>query len=93
MGLKRGYCKETVQIMGILKQSSEESVWMKVGSDGVTMLHYLCRDSSVGIATRYGLEGPGIESWSGTKFSAPLQAGSKTHPACCKMGTGSSSRG
>jgi hypothetical protein len=42
MGLKRGCCKETVQIMGILKQSSEESVWMKEGSDLVTMLHYLC---------------------------------------------------
>ena len=31
------------------------------------------RDSSVGIATRYGLDGPGIES----------------HPASCTMGTGS----
>jgi len=26
------------------------------------------RDSSVGIATRYGLEGPGIESWYGRDF-------------------------
>jgi hypothetical protein len=26
------------------------------------------RDSSVGIATRYGLDGPGIESWWGTRF-------------------------
>jgi hypothetical protein len=32
------------------------------------------RDSSVGIATRYGLDGPGIESFGGwgTRFSAPV---------------------
>jgi hypothetical protein len=30
-------------------------------------------DSSVGIATRYGLDGPGIESrWVGARFSAPV---------------------
>jgi hypothetical protein len=93
MGLKRGYCKETLQIMGVLKQSSEESVWMKEWSDRVTVLHYLCRDGSVVIATRYGLEDRGIESRGGTRFSAPLQTGSRTYPAYCKMGTGSSSSG
>jgi len=31
------------------------------------------RDSSVGIATRYGLDGPGIEYRWGARFSAPLQ--------------------
>jgi len=30
------------------------------------------RDSSVGMATRYGLDGPGIESRWGTRFSAPI---------------------
>ena len=30
------------------------------------------RDSSVGIATRYGLDGPGIESRWGARFSAPV---------------------
>jgi len=33
------------------------------------------RDSSVGIATLYGLEGPGIESRCGARFSAPVQTG------------------
>ena len=33
------------------------------------------RDSSVGIATRYGLDGPGIESRWGARFSAPVQTG------------------
>jgi len=45
--------------------------------------------SSAGIATGYGLDGPGIESWWGARFSAPVQTGSGAHPASCKMGTGS----
>ena len=49
----------------------------------------LGRDSSVGIATRYGLDGPGIESrWEG-RFSAPVQTGPGAHPASYTMGTGS----
>ena len=48
------------------------------------------RDSSVGIATRYGLDGPGIESrWGGAIFSAPVQTGPGAHPASYAMGTGS----
>jgi hypothetical protein len=45
--------------------------------------------SSVDIATGYGLEGPGIESRWGARFSAPLQTGPGAHPASCTMGTGS----
>ena len=47
------------------------------------------RDSSVGIATRYGLDGPGIESWWGARFSASVQTGPEAHPASYTMGTGS----
>ena len=47
------------------------------------------RDSSVGIATRYGLDGRGIESPVGATFSAPVQTGPGAHPASCTMGTGS----
>ena len=47
------------------------------------------RDSSVDIATRYGLDGPGIESRWGARFSAPVQTGPGAHPASCTMGTGS----
>jgi hypothetical protein len=35
----------------------------------------LDRDSSVGIATRYGLDGPGIESRLVARFSAHVQTG------------------
>ena len=44
--------------------------------------------SSVGIATDYGLNGPGIESLWGRDFP-PVQTGPGAHPASCKMGTGS----
>jgi len=33
------------------------------------------RDSSVGIATGYRLDGPGIEYWWGARFYAPVQTG------------------
>ena len=46
------------------------------------------RDSSVGIATRYGLDDSGIESRLGAKFSAPIQAGPGSHSASYTMGTG-----
>jgi hypothetical protein len=47
------------------------------------------RDSSVGIATRYGLDGPGIESRWGARFSATVQTVACGHPASYTIGTGS----
>ena len=44
--------------------------------------------SSVGIATNYGLDGPGIEFRSGRDFP-PVQTGPGAHPASCTMGNGS----
>ena len=45
------------------------------------------RDSSVGIATRYELDGPGIESQWGARFSATVQAGPGAYPASYTVGT------
>ena len=45
--------------------------------------------SSVGIATGYGVDGSGIESRWGTRFSAPVQTGPGAHPDSCTKGTGS----
>jgi hypothetical protein len=47
------------------------------------------RDSSVGIATRYGLDGPGIESRWEARFSATVQTDPGPHQASCAMNTGS----
>ena len=44
--------------------------------------------SSVGIATDYGLDGPGSNPGGGRGFP-PAQTGPGAHPASCKMGTGS----
>ena len=46
------------------------------------------RDSSVGIATRYGLEGPGIEF----RWGVGGETGPGAHPASYTIGTGSLSR-
>jgi hypothetical protein len=51
-------------------------------------MDYICYcgpSSSVGRATDYGLDGPGIESRWGARFSAPVQTGPGSHPASCKM--------
>ena len=45
--------------------------------------------SSVGIATGYWLDGPGIESRWGARYSGPVQIGSGAHPDFCTMGIGS----
>ena len=56
-------------------------------------IKFLClcrgRDSSVGIAIRYWLDDPGIESRWGAKFSALVHTGYRTHPASYTMDTGS----
>jgi hypothetical protein len=51
------------------------------------------RDNSFGIATRYGLDGPGIGSRWGREFSHPSKTGPGTHPVSYTMDTGSLSRG
>jgi hypothetical protein len=45
--------------------------------------------SVVGIATGYGLDGLGIESQWGARFSAPVETGPGAHPVSCTVGTGS----
>ena len=47
------------------------------------------RDSSVGIPTRYGLDGPGIESRWWRDFPHPSRPALGAHTASCTMGTGS----
>jgi len=39
------------------------------------------RNSAVSIVTRYGVDGQGIESQWGARFSAPVQTGPGAHPA------------
>ena len=58
----------------------------------LVLLSSMGRDSSVGIATGYGLDGPEIESRWETRFSAPVQTGPGLHPASYTMSTGSLSQ-
>ena len=57
------------------------------------LLFSMGRDSSVGIASRYGLDGLGIDSRWGARFFAAVQTGPGAHPASCTICTGSLSRG
>ena len=50
---------------------------------------YIGPGSVVGIATAYGVDVPGIESWLEARFYAPVQTDPEAHPASCTMGTGS----
>ena len=59
------------------------SVYLNDNNDNVG------RDNSVGIATRYELDGPGFESRCGARFSTPVKTGPGAHPASYTMGTGS----
>ena len=75
-------------------------IWGEVNSGEVTgdksamyirvTLYWGCGPGSVvGIATAYGLDGPGIESRWGARFSAPVQTSPEIHPASCTMSAGS----
>ena len=57
--------------------------WRIILSDSNQILG---RDSSVGIVTSYGMDGPGIESRWVARFSAPVQTGPGAHPASYTMG-------
>jgi hypothetical protein len=53
----------------------------------VVQRNFLCGPGGVvGIVTDYGLDGLGIESQWGARFSAPVQTGPGAHPASCIMG-------
>ena len=49
----------------------------------------MCRDSAVGIATRNGLDGPGIESQWGARFCAPVRTAPGPQSTSYTMCTGS----
>jgi hypothetical protein len=55
------------------KRQSETTKLLKVGKLQKELIGKLGRDSSVGIATRYGLDGPGIESRLGRDFPHPFR--------------------
>jgi hypothetical protein len=47
----------------------------------ISIIYRVGQDSSVGIATRYGLDGPGIESRWGARFSVSVQTVAGAHTA------------
>jgi hypothetical protein len=73
-----------------VKRTSTASVSVVMTADFVSsIMSTVGRDS----ATRYGMDGSGIESRWGARFSAPVQTGTGAHPSSYTKGTGSLSRG
>jgi len=66
--------------------------WSEVLSNKVSIITrryivHMWTSSSVGIATDYGLDGPGSNP-SGDEIFRPVQTGPGPHPASCTVGTG-----
>jgi hypothetical protein len=68
----------------------DNSTWYNILNLLSQWYHFITvgRDGSVGIAIRYGLDGPWIESRGGAGFSATVQNGPGDHPASHTMSTG-----
>ena len=74
--------------MGTPMLRSRKEVPWTAEIPSVGTFSFLAITSVVGIATRYGLDGPGIECRWEARFSAPVQTDPGVHPASYTMGTG-----
>jgi hypothetical protein len=88
------FCSKRADITQILSTSQSRSfhnLFIYFLKLDITLCFYInCGPGSVvGIAPGYGLDGPGIESRWGARFSAPVQTGPGENPASCTMDTGS----
>jgi len=61
--------------------------------DWIDLVQDMNRRRYLSIAICYCLDGPGIDSRWGARFSAHFQTCPGAHPAFCTIGTGSLSRG
>jgi hypothetical protein len=77
-------------MMKIKMMMDEKMEMMKIIITIIRTYHSVCMgwDSSVSTATRYGLDGPWIESRWGARFSAPVQIGHGAHPPPIQWITG-----
>jgi hypothetical protein len=89
IGLESFTDSEQASRKDVVESSSEICLTDCGKQDGQSMYNITGHDISVGIATSYGLDGSGIESLLGARFSAPVQTSSGAHPASYTMGTGS----
>ena len=87
LGTKQSPIKNIPDVKGPGRAANNRPSWNDVNQS--KEIYITSRDSSVGVATRYGLDGPAIESRWGARLSAPIQTGPGAHPASYIMGTGS----
>ena len=80
------YCWVSLSVVRFLARQRFCSFSQGLGFSYVPTMHVVCRDISVGTATHYALDVPGIES---RRFSSSVQTGPGAHPASYAVGTGS----
>jgi hypothetical protein len=87
--------KHSLRVPLLLSEQTHSAVWsyciaqmhLYLQNRNYTYSTTACGPGSViGIATGYGLDGPGIESQWGARFSAPVQTGPGAHPTSCING-------
>jgi hypothetical protein len=92
-GVSRYFTSLDVQLRNLSSSRSHEIATIKhyssntlIGNNPSLPVEARGRDSSVGKATRYGLDGPGIESRVEARFSANVQIGPGAHQASYTRG-------
>jgi hypothetical protein len=76
------------KLQNCITNSPRLCVRLPAYQDPITAEGIVGRDGAVGIATRYGLDGPGIEYRWGMRFSAPVQNGPVGQPTSYTTGAG-----
>ena len=79
--------KKQIAKINYLHSRSEKETFLHLTA--LSIVNIMGRDSSVGIATRYGLDGPGNRIPVGARFSAPVQTCPGVYPASCTIRTAS----
>jgi hypothetical protein len=82
-GSENGRCIKLTSHLHVLPRSISSMPY------GLKRNKFVGRDSVVGIAPGYGLDGPGIESRWGARFSLLVQIGPGAHSASYAISTGS----
>jgi hypothetical protein len=93
LSLSLSLCQKNVRTQNTSTYNFKNNVSFRGGINNFKNCHWYNNTrgtgNSVGIATGYGLDGPGIESQWGARYFAHVQTGPGAHSVSCTVGTGS----
>ena len=94
LGRSRSGCEDNIKMdHNPLRTKNQKYFSSQCSPISENIIVWVVRDKSVGIATLFWMDGPGIESRCRARFSAPVQTDSGAHPASYTRGTWSLSQG